>query len=48
MSLEYLPNYNLIHGDCYEIIPTLEDKSIDLIVTDPPYRLGNTKGGGLV
>lgn len=37
----------LYHGDCYEIIPTLKDKSIDLVVTDPPYKLGNTKGGGL-
>ena len=37
----------LIHGDCYEIIPTLENCSIDLVITDPPYKLGNTKGGGL-
>lgn len=40
-------NFNLIHGDCYEIIPTLEDCSINLVITDPPYKLGNTKGGGL-
>lgn len=38
----------LLHGNCYEIIPTLPDASIDLICTDPPYKLGNTKGGGLV
>lgn len=27
----------LLHGDCYDIIPTLPDSSIDLVVTDPPY-----------
>jgi len=27
----------LINGDCLEIMKTIEDKSIDLIVTDPPY-----------
>jgi len=40
-------SFNLVHEDCYEFIPTLEDKSVNLIVTDPPYKLGNTKGGGL-
>ena len=40
-------SYNLIHGDCYEIIPTLEDKSIDLFICDPPYKLGSCAGGGL-
>ncbi|MFH2037793.1 MAG: DNA methyltransferase [Candidatus Zixiibacteriota bacterium] len=24
-------------GDCLEILPTLEDNSIDAVVTDPPY-----------
>lgn len=36
---------DLRHGDCYDIIPTLADKSIDLVVTDPPYNF-ETKGGG--
>ena len=27
----------LIEGDCLDILPTLKDKSIDLILTDPPY-----------
>ena len=26
-------------GDCLEILPTLEENSIDLILTDPPYGL---------
>ena len=29
--------YNIYHGDCLDILPTIEDKSIDLMVTDPPY-----------
>ena len=28
----------LLYGDCFELIPTIPDKSIDLIVTDPPYE----------
>ena len=27
----------LYHGDCLEIMPQLEDKSVDLVLTDPPY-----------
>jgi len=29
----------LLHGDCLDILPTLEENSIDAIVTDPPYGL---------
>ena len=25
-------------GDCYELIKNIPDKSIDLIITDPPYE----------
>ena len=27
----------LIKGDCLKVLPTLADKSVDLILTDPPY-----------
>lgn len=27
----------LYHGDCFEVLPTLPDASVDLIVTSPPY-----------
>jgi len=37
---------NLILGDCLETLRTLEDKSIDLIVTDPPYGIANIWKGG--
>jgi site-specific DNA-methyltransferase (adenine-specific) len=31
-------DYRLIHGDCLEVLPTLADNSIDLVLTDPPYH----------
>lgn len=38
---------NKVHkGDCYELIKQIPDKSIDLIITDPPYEIG-AKGCGL-
>lgn len=38
--------YNVIYNeDCLEGLKKLPDKSIDLIVTDPPYRLENQGGG---
>lgn len=27
----------IFHGDCREILPTLETGSVDLVLTDPPY-----------
>ena len=27
-------------GDCLDILPTLADKSVDLVLTDPPYGIG--------
>lgn len=27
----------LIHGDCFEHLKTIEDWSVDLVLTDPPY-----------
>ena len=28
---------NLLHGDCLELMKTIPDKSIDMVLTDPPY-----------
>lgn len=36
---------NLMQGDCLELMKTIPDGSIDLILTDPPY--GTVKGAGL-
>lgn len=33
--------YTLYHGDCLEILPTLEAGSVDAVVTDPPYGMGH-------
>jgi len=30
----------LYHGDCLDILPTLEPGSVDCVVTDPPYSSG--------
>jgi len=30
---------NLRLGDCLELLPTVRDASIDLIITDPPYHI---------
>ena len=37
---------DLRHGDCLEIMKDIEDKSIDLIITDPPYEI-EISGGGM-
>ena len=31
--------YKLYNGDCLEVMKDIKDKSIDLIVTDPPYLI---------
>jgi site-specific DNA-methyltransferase (adenine-specific) len=36
-TLDKLPIGQLIHGDCLEVMATLPDESIDLIIADPPY-----------
>jgi DNA modification methylase len=45
------PGIVLLHGDCLEILPMLEEGSIDLVLTDPPYGIGvnkmNLGGGGV-
>ena len=36
---------DLRKGDCLEILKEIPDKSIDLIITDPPYKFENQGGG---
>ena len=38
-------NVNLMKGDCLELMKSIPDGSVDLILTDPPY--GTVKGAGL-
>ena len=38
---------NKIHlGNSLEILKDIPNNSVDLIVTDPPYQINNTKAGG--
>lgn len=45
MKLELNRIYN---GDAYKLIKLIEDKSVDLIITDPPYDIGTTHGSGIM
>ena len=36
----------LINDDCLKVLPTLADNSVDLIITSPPYNLGNNHHTG--
>ena len=31
----------IIHGDSYELIKKIPDKSVDLVIIDPPYFIEN-------
>ncbi len=42
-----LEDNNIYCGDCYELIKKLPDNSVDLVLTDPPYRIHAESGGGL-
>lgn len=35
-----LPLNTVILGDCLEVMKTFPDKSVDLVLTDPPYGIG--------
>ena len=43
------PNWrkSLQHGDSKEIIKKIPDNSIDFILTDPPYNLGQHSTGNI-
>ena len=36
----------LYHGDCLDVMRTMDDATFDLVFTSPPYNLGVTTGGG--
>ncbi len=43
MKFEQLGNIKLYNGDCMEVMKTIPDKSIDAIITSPPYNIGDMK-----
>lgn len=38
----------LYHDDCLSVLKTLPDHFVDLVVTDPPYEVSATNGGGSI
>ena len=44
MKLEEILN-TVIQGDCLEVMKQLPDKCVDLVVTSPPYNLGDAPLG---
>lgn len=40
--------YSIDCGDCLDLMKQIPDKSIDLIVTDPPYEVSATNKGGTI
>lgn len=38
----------LMQGDCLERMKEIESGSVDMILTDPPYELSKSKGGGMM
>ena len=41
-------NYKLYNGDCLKRLKEIKDKSIDLVIIDPPYEIKTMKGGGTI
>lgn len=40
-----MSDIKLYQGDCLEIMKNIEDGSVDLVVTDPPYEIATTGAG---
>jgi len=41
-----LPINKIVHGDSFDILQEFPDNSIDLVLTDPPYKVSQMYGGG--
>ena len=39
--------HKIICGDCIEVVKEMENESVDLVVTDPPYKISQKYGGGV-
>ena len=39
---------NLYNDDCLTVLKAMGDKTVDLVVTDPPYEINATGGGGSI
>lgn len=48
MKLGKYETNNIYCEDSYEAVKNIPDKSVDLIVIDPPYEVATTGGGGTI
>ena len=39
---------NIYLGDSYKLIKSMQDNSVDLIITDPPYQIEGIHGSGIL
>lgn len=46
LNIDSIKN-KIVQGDCLEVMKALPEKSIDIIITSPPYNLLNSTGNGL-
>lgn len=44
--MKYTPN-QIISGDCLQILKDIPDETVDMVFTDPPYKVSQTYGGGV-
>ena len=42
-----IKDYLLINDDCFKVLKELEDNSVDLILTDPPYNIAKYSTGNM-
>lgn len=47
INISAIDKYLLLHGDCMERMHEIPDKSIDLILCDPPYNLAKYSTGNM-
>lgn len=47
INTDEIKEYLLINDDCFNALKTIPDKSIDLILTDPPYNIAQYSTGNI-
>lgn len=40
-----MSDVKLLQGDCLELMREIPDESLDLVITDPPYKMNHSTGG---
>jgi site-specific DNA-methyltransferase (adenine-specific) len=48
MSNSEKPFINLLHGDCLELLKTIPDESVDMVLCDPPYGATQCKWDSVI